>query len=173
MLLHVRSHSVTQLCHYPSSCPHNPALVSCAVEPHTCAPCATLARWCSLVLMRSRASRLHADVPRTSVPQHLASACPWCIALARLLHLTLARPLRLKPARTLRPCTCKMLRAPPTHTLARRVSHCLCPCHSVRYAAMPQPTHQTCLVFVVAISAPMLLPRLDTRPQAKPCSWPS
>lgn len=98
-----------------------------------------------------------------------------CLALACLSALCLhARRASHSPAH----CTTRSrthcascLRAhcaPPTHALAHAASYCLRPCHIVRFAAVPQPTRQTCLVSMLATSTPMLLPRLDTRPQAKP-----
>ena len=109
--------------------------------------CALVTRACTLLCLAlacPSASRLPTHVPRAH-----ASTAPYACAPTAPQACASIAPMHLQDA---------------THA----VSHCLRPCHSVRCAATPQPTRQTCLVFVFAISTPILLPRLDTRPQAKP-----
>ena len=97
----------------------------------------------SRLASRALAAHAHALLCPTLNAHATRTHVPTCLVLARCcMRCTLLRPLSLH-------------------------SPALVPQH----AAAPQPTCQTCLAFMLATSAPMLLPRLGTRPQAKP--WQS
>ena len=200
MLLHVRVHFVTKLCHYLANCPRNRATVSRAVEPHARASCATVVHCCALVLVllnasrargiarlnasrvrgiaRLNASRSLAQVPLIRgpiVPHTRAPIAPHACAPTTPHACALTTPHACAPT-TPQACAHALARCSVRHPHmpVRAMSRIAC-AHATSYTLLPFPSQRVRLALFSCL------------PQARPCycedsaqgpkpshdSWPS